>query len=147
MHGRMGVPSGRKERRLPLLTPQSFVDVVRERADRLGAKRAFTFLADGEEPAEQLTFAELDRRAREVGAAIARLVADPELRARMGNAARRRFTDQGGRRHCRGGVAGLFGKALHGMHRAFKAAQAWFQSFRLLRRLQFTLNNQGQEIQ
>ena len=44
--------------------PQSFVDVVRDRADRLGERRAFTFLADGEEPAEHLTFAGLDLRAR-----------------------------------------------------------------------------------
>ena len=57
---------------MPLFTPQSFVDAVRERADRLGERRAFTFLADGEEPAEQLTFAELDLRAREVGADLQR---------------------------------------------------------------------------
>ena len=52
--------------------PQSFVDVVRERAGRVGERRAFTFLADGEEPVEHLTFAELDRRAREVGADLQR---------------------------------------------------------------------------
>jgi amino acid adenylation domain-containing protein len=52
--------------------PQSFVDVVRERADRLGERRAFTFLADGEEPAEHLTYAGLDRRAREVGVDLQR---------------------------------------------------------------------------
>ncbi len=57
---------------MPLFTPQSFVDVVRERADRLGEKRAFTFLADGEEPAEHLGFAELDLRARAVGADLQR---------------------------------------------------------------------------
>ncbi|HVR99894.1 MAG TPA: amino acid adenylation domain-containing protein [Thermoanaerobaculia bacterium] len=52
--------------------PQSFVDVVRTQADRLGEKRAFTFLADGEEPAEHLTYAGLDRRAREIGADLQR---------------------------------------------------------------------------
>ncbi|HEV7787209.1 MAG TPA: fatty acyl-AMP ligase, partial [Thermoanaerobaculia bacterium] len=57
---------------------QSFVDVVRERAGRLGERLAFTFLADGEEPVEQLTYAGLDRRARSVGADLQRLGAAGE---------------------------------------------------------------------
>ncbi|HYG65651.1 MAG TPA: AMP-binding protein, partial [Thermoanaerobaculia bacterium] len=57
---------------MTLSAPQSFVDVVRERSGRLGERRVFTFLADGEEPAEHLTYSGLDLRARAVGAELQR---------------------------------------------------------------------------
>lgn len=43
---------------------RSFVDVLRAQAAHLGDRRAFTFLANGEDEADALTFAELDRAAR-----------------------------------------------------------------------------------
>ncbi|HYN21193.1 MAG TPA: AMP-binding protein, partial [Thermoanaerobaculia bacterium] len=50
--------------------PKSFIEVVRERAARLGERRAFTFLGDGEEPSDSLTYAGLDHRARAIAAEL-----------------------------------------------------------------------------
>jgi acyl-CoA synthetase (AMP-forming)/AMP-acid ligase II len=48
---------------------ESFADILRWRAEHQGDKCAFTFLADGEiDRAEDLTYAELDRRARMIAA-------------------------------------------------------------------------------
>jgi len=54
------------------LTYRSFIDVIRERAGRLGERRAFTFLGDGESASEQLTYAEVDRKARSIAADLQR---------------------------------------------------------------------------
>ena len=51
----------------------NLVALLRLRAEERGEQVAYTFLADGEEEAERLTFAELDRRAREIGAALQRM--------------------------------------------------------------------------
>ncbi|APR76554.1 Non-ribosomal peptide synthase [Minicystis rosea] len=49
---------------------RTWVDVVRGHAERTPAAIAFTFLVDGEEDEEHLTFGELDRRARSVAVAL-----------------------------------------------------------------------------
>jgi amino acid adenylation domain-containing protein len=54
------------------LAQESFIDVVRERAGRLGERCAFTFLGDGETPSERLTYAEVDRKARSIAADLQR---------------------------------------------------------------------------
>src|SRR5687768_16387286 len=54
------------------LAQESFIDVVRERAGRLGERCAFTFLGDGETPTERLTYAEVDRKARSIAADLQR---------------------------------------------------------------------------
>lgn len=48
----------------------SLVDLVRVRAETLGERCAYTFLQDGEHEAAQLSYAELDRRARAIAARI-----------------------------------------------------------------------------
>ena len=48
----------------------TFVDVLQARARESPSLRAFTFLADGEQEEAHLTYAELDRRARSVAAAL-----------------------------------------------------------------------------
>ena len=53
-------------------TPNSLVDVLRNRALELPGQRAFTFLADGELEAESVTFAELDLRSRALAALLQR---------------------------------------------------------------------------
>ena len=57
--------------RLKPETRRSLVDVVRDRADTQAEERAYTFLDAGEEEGSRLTWAELDRRSRAIGAAIA----------------------------------------------------------------------------
>ncbi|HVR99107.1 MAG TPA: fatty acyl-AMP ligase, partial [Thermoanaerobaculia bacterium] len=49
----------------------TLIDLLRHRAAEGGRAPAYTFLADGEVEAEQLTYAELDRQARALGAALA----------------------------------------------------------------------------
>jgi acyl-CoA synthetase (AMP-forming)/AMP-acid ligase II len=51
-------------------TEDSIVDILRERAASLPARRIFCWLDEGEFEGESLTYAELDRRARAVAAAI-----------------------------------------------------------------------------
>ena len=48
--------------------PSNLVDLLRHRALHQGADRAFTFLVDGEQEEIQLSYRELDRRARAIGA-------------------------------------------------------------------------------
>ncbi|HEX4128629.1 MAG TPA: aminotransferase class I/II-fold pyridoxal phosphate-dependent enzyme [Pirellulales bacterium] len=48
--------------------PKTLVELVRHRAAVTGSDVCFRFLTDGEEESEALTFAELDRRARQVAA-------------------------------------------------------------------------------
>jgi amino acid adenylation domain-containing protein len=52
---------------LELSTP-TLIEILRERADRQGEKIAYRFLANGEVEEAALSFAELDRRARALGA-------------------------------------------------------------------------------
>jgi acyl-CoA synthetase (AMP-forming)/AMP-acid ligase II len=49
---------------------RSFVDVLRDRAANLPDQLAYDFLVDGEEEKISLTYAELDRRARAIGAML-----------------------------------------------------------------------------
>ncbi|HEY6321839.1 MAG TPA: amino acid adenylation domain-containing protein [Thermoanaerobaculia bacterium] len=58
--------------------PASLVEVARTRAGREGGRTLYTFLADGEREAGQLTFAALDRRARAIATAVAEVVAPGE---------------------------------------------------------------------
>ena len=51
-------------------TIDSFVRVLAERARETGQRRAFTYLADGESQEEHLTYGELDRLARAIGALL-----------------------------------------------------------------------------
>ena len=53
-------------------TRRSLVDVVRDRAEAQADERAYTFLDAGEAEGGRLTWAELDRRSRAIGAALAR---------------------------------------------------------------------------
>ncbi|MEA2563977.1 MAG: hypothetical protein QOH06_5481 [Acidobacteriota bacterium] len=58
-----------------VLAQESFIDVVRERAGRLGERCAFTFLGDGRDgdtPTERLTYAEVDQKARAIAADLQR---------------------------------------------------------------------------
>lgn len=48
----------------------TFVELLRDRAIRLGKSCAFTFLLDGETEGEILTYGELDRRARAIAATL-----------------------------------------------------------------------------
>lgn len=48
----------------------TFVEVVKAQAEARGDRRAYTFLADGEEDAGHLTFAQVDQRARAIGAVL-----------------------------------------------------------------------------
>ena len=56
-----------------LFTPATLVDVVRFRATTQGARRAFSFLPDGETEGECLTYTELDHRARAVAVSLQKL--------------------------------------------------------------------------
>ena len=56
-----------------LFTPATLVDVLRFRAMFQGARRAFTFLHDGETEGESLTYAELDERARAIAVSLQKL--------------------------------------------------------------------------
>ena len=58
------------ERRAPVVTDRTIVDVLRMRALRQPDRPIYTYLLDGEVEAGGLTFAELDRRARAIGAAL-----------------------------------------------------------------------------
>ena len=58
----------------------SWVELLQARAQRLGARTAYTFLEDGEDDASSLTYAELDVRARQIAARLQR-VASPGDRA------------------------------------------------------------------
>src|SRR2546423_12835263 len=48
----------------------SFVDLLSWRADRQPDQQGYTFLLDGETEAARLTYAELDRQARAIGALL-----------------------------------------------------------------------------
>ena len=50
------------------LEPSTLLDILRYRATREEAQRAYTFLTDGESQEDSVTYGELDRRARAVGA-------------------------------------------------------------------------------
>ncbi|HWS54864.1 MAG TPA: condensation domain-containing protein, partial [Pyrinomonadaceae bacterium] len=50
--------------------PRTLVELLRHRADRTPDKRAYTFLAAGEDEEESLTYGELERRVRAVAAAL-----------------------------------------------------------------------------
>ncbi|HEX6185998.1 MAG TPA: condensation domain-containing protein, partial [Pyrinomonadaceae bacterium] len=52
------------------LTPATLVELLRERARQRGGQTAYTFLGDGLEEADTLTYGELDRRARAVAARL-----------------------------------------------------------------------------
>ncbi|HYG63468.1 MAG TPA: amino acid adenylation domain-containing protein, partial [Thermoanaerobaculia bacterium] len=56
----------------------TLVDLLRLRAEERGEARAYTFLADGEAEEGTLSYAGLDRQARTIGAALARLSAAGE---------------------------------------------------------------------
>jgi 8-amino-7-oxononanoate synthase len=48
----------------------NFVDLLRFRAEHQGDDRAFTYLVDGESDERHITYAELDRQARAIGASL-----------------------------------------------------------------------------
>jgi amino acid adenylation domain-containing protein len=50
--------------------PRGFVEVLRERADRQGERRAYGFVADAHDDETWLSYAELERRARAVAVAL-----------------------------------------------------------------------------
>jgi 8-amino-7-oxononanoate synthase len=52
----------------PAAVTTTLVDLLQERADRQADDRAYTFLADGESEDGHLTYGELDRQARAIGA-------------------------------------------------------------------------------
>jgi 8-amino-7-oxononanoate synthase len=52
----------------PPTAPTTLVDLLRERAECQAGDRAYTFLVDGESEEVHLTYQELDRRARAIGA-------------------------------------------------------------------------------
>lgn len=54
-----------------LTGPGTLVDVLRDRAQSREGSKGFTFLVDGEGSEERLNYAELDARARSLGAALA----------------------------------------------------------------------------
>jgi amino acid adenylation domain-containing protein len=56
----------------------SLVHLLRQRAEELGRRRAYTFLPDGEGEETHLDYGELDRRARAIGALLADLGAAGE---------------------------------------------------------------------
>src|ERR1051326_3653789 len=60
------------------LIPATLVDLLRGRADHQPAQRSYTFLADGENEEGQLTYAELDRQARAIGALLQKCNAEGE---------------------------------------------------------------------
>lgn len=51
-------------------SPGTLVELLRQRAQFLGDERAFTFLVDGEDDEQHLSYAELDRRARAIAASL-----------------------------------------------------------------------------
>lgn len=52
----------------PPAAPTTLVDLLRQRAERQADDRAYTFLVDGESEEVHLTYGELDRQARAIGA-------------------------------------------------------------------------------
>jgi acyl-CoA synthetase (AMP-forming)/AMP-acid ligase II len=52
----------------PLVGPTTLVDLLRQRAECQADDRAYTFLVDGESEEVHLTYSELDRQARAIGA-------------------------------------------------------------------------------
>ena len=60
----------------PSAGPTTLVDLLRQRAERQADDRAYTFLVDGESEEVHLTYGELDRQARAIGAWLR--VAGPE---------------------------------------------------------------------
>jgi len=54
----------------PRPAPATLVELLRRRADEQQAGAAYTFLADGEREAESWSYADLDRRARALGAVL-----------------------------------------------------------------------------
>src|SRR5258708_7856086 len=56
----------------------SFVDLLRARAQHQPERRAFTYLADGDETEELLSYAELETRARAIGALLQSVAARGE---------------------------------------------------------------------
>lgn len=58
------------------LEASNLVDLLRERADGFPARTAFCFLADGETESESITYAQLDRRARDLAIRLRNMGAD-----------------------------------------------------------------------
>jgi amino acid adenylation domain-containing protein len=54
----------------PNFRPATLVDLLQQRAADEAVQRLYTFLGDSEDEAEQMTYRELDRRARLIGAAL-----------------------------------------------------------------------------
>ncbi|HKR11861.1 MAG TPA: amino acid adenylation domain-containing protein [Pyrinomonadaceae bacterium] len=54
----------------PRLEWQSLVELLRSRAETEGPRRLYTFLSEGTTPEQSLSYAELDRRARAIGACL-----------------------------------------------------------------------------
>ena len=59
-----------KDLRYPTLEPSTVVDLLRQRAAQQPDRLAYTFLIDGEDREANVTYAELDRQARAVGALL-----------------------------------------------------------------------------
>lgn len=55
---------------------KTLVELLRTRAETHGSRLAFTYLKDGEEPEDAWTYRELDRRARQVAAALQEIGAE-----------------------------------------------------------------------
>src|SRR5687768_9104853 len=50
--------------------PPNLIELLRHRADHQGSDTAFAFLSDGETESERVTYRDLERRARAVGAQL-----------------------------------------------------------------------------
>ncbi|RPH57536.1 AMP-dependent synthetase, partial [bacterium] len=61
-----------------VITPRTLPDLVRHRAGERPEAAVYTFLADGEEDEQRLTYAALDQRARAVAAGLQSLGAGGE---------------------------------------------------------------------
>ena len=59
----------------------SLVELLRHRAENQGLQRAFTFLTNGEEEGEILTFAGLDQKARDIAVHLHKSI--PEAKGSM----------------------------------------------------------------
>jgi acyl-CoA synthetase (AMP-forming)/AMP-acid ligase II/3-oxoacyl-(acyl-carrier-protein) synthase/acyl carrier protein len=66
----------------PIAGSATLVELLRARAGAEPERLAYTFLADGEREVDALTFGELDRRARAIGALLQRHVGAPRSGAR-----------------------------------------------------------------
>src|SRR5947199_6967893 len=66
----MSEPSSTTRTSFAAADAASLVEVLRARAAADPDRRLYTFLADGEREEERLTAAELDRKARSIGAAL-----------------------------------------------------------------------------